>query len=934
MPFSAIVAASFAYLFLLFAVAWWADRRTNVQRSVIASPYVYALSLGVYCTTWTFYGSVGRAASLGIGFLPIYLGPTLLMLLGPLVLRKILRIAKAQRITSIADFLASRYGKSQGLGGLVALTAVIGVTPYIALQLKAVAVSFEVLSGADPSGLTGGLSLPVVFDNAFYVAIVMAAFAIVFGTRHIDAAEHHEGMVAAIALESVVKLVAFLVLGGFVVWVLHDGGTDLFSRAAENPEIVRLFTAAPALGDGSWFTTMLLSTAAVLCLPRQFQVMVIENVDERHLTRALWLFPLYMLLINLFVLPVAVAGLLRFPDRAVDPDMFVVALPLAAGEGWLALLAFIGGLSAATGMIIVEAIALSTMVSNDLVLPLLLRSRSARLGRRHDLSPLLLTIRRAAIVAILLLGYVYFRIAGSAYALSAIGLISFTAVAQFAPALIGGIYWTGATRRGALAGLSAGILTWAYTLLLPSFARSGWLPGTFIDDGPWGLALLRPYALFGLDGMDPLTHALFWSLLLNVGGLVLVSLLDRPGIGERAQATAFVEVFYHGGGPALSADPWHGRATVGELRRITARFLGPQRAELAFTQYAKSHDHPLEPDRRARTDLVRFAERLLAGAIGAASARVALASAVEGGEVSRPELMRMLDETSHVIEYSRQLEHKTAELERATAALRAANERLKELDRLKDEFLSTVTHELRTPLTSIRALTEILYDNPDIELEQRQEFLGTVITESERLTRLINQVLDMAKIEAGEIDWQIEPMDLGTAVEQAAAATSQLFHERGILLDVAIPPDLPPVRGDHDRLVQVAVNLLSNAAKFTPPGGRVALTLTAEAGMARVSVADTGPGIAPEHQSIIFERFRQVGDTMTDKPQGTGLGLAICKRIVEHLGGRIWVESTPGAGATFAFTIPLAPVGITAISTADSPSPPESANSGGPGGGD
>ncbi len=862
---------------------------------------MYALSLGVYCTTWTFYGSVGRAASQGIGFLPIYLGPTLLLLLGPLVLRKILRIAKAQRITSIADFLASRYGKSQGLGGLVALTAVIGVTPYIALQLKAVAVSFDVLSGTDPSGLTGGLSLPVVFDNALYVAIVMAAFAIVFGTRHIDAAEHHEGMVAAIAFESVVKLVAFLALGGFVVWVLYDGAADLFANARAHPEIEELFTSAPAMNDGSWATTMLLSMAAVLCLPRQFQVMVIENVDERHLTRALWLFPLYLLLINLFVMPVAVAGLMRFPGQAVDPDMFVMALPLAVGEGWLALLAFIGGLSAATGMIIVEAIALSTMVSNDLVMPLLLRSRSARLERLHDLSPLLLAIRRIAIVAILMLGYVYFRFAGSTYALSAIGLISFAAVAQFAPALIGGIYWTGATRRGALAGLTAGILTWAYTLLLPSFARSGWLASDFIDQGPWGLALLRPYTLFGLDGLDPLTHSLFWSMLLNIGAYVVVSLLDRPSLVERAQATAFVEVFQHSG-HSLSTGQWRGRATVGDLKRIVARFLGPQRADRAFAG--------LEPQRMAGADLVHRAERLLAGAIGAASARVALASAVEGGEVTHPELMRMLDETSHVIEYSRQLEHKTEQLERASSALRAANERLKELDRLKDEFLSTITHELRTPLTSIRALTEILFDNPDIELEQRQEFLGTVISESERLTRLINQVLDMAKIEAGEIDWRVEPMDLGAAVEQAAAATSQLFVDRGIRLDVAIPPDLPPVRGDHDRLVQVAVNLLSNAAKFTPAGGRVTLvvgtTAGSDSGTARVSVTDTGPGIAPEHQAIVFERFRQVGDTMTDKPQGTGLGLAICKRIVEHLGGRIWVDSTPGAGAAFSFTVPLA----------------------------
>lgn len=903
MSWPTVICASFAYLLLLFAIAWWADRRADARRSVIASPYVYALSLAVYCTTWTFYGSVGRAATLGMGFLPIYLGPTLLMLLGPLALRKILRIAKAQRITSIADFLASRYGKSQVLGGLVALIAVIGITPYMALQLKAVSVSFDVLTGADPTGYAGVALQPFIFDNAFYVAVVMAVFAIIFGTRHIDAAEHHEGMVAAVAFESVVKLLAFLLVGGFVVWELYDGAGDLFARAGAHPEVARLFTALPA-ADGSWATMTLLSMAAVLCLPRQFQVMVIENVDERHLGRALWLFPLYMLLINLFVLPVAAAGLLHFPARSVDPDVFVVALPLAAGEQWLALLAFVGGLSAATGMIIVEAIALSTMVCNDLVLPLLFRFRHEMLERRPDLPGLLLTIRRIAIVAILLLGYAYFRFAGSAYALVAIGLISFAAVAQFAPALIGGIYWSGATRRGALAGLSAGILVWAYTLLLPSFARSGWLPSTFIVNGPWGLELLRPYALFGLDGLEPLTHALFWSMLANIGLYGAVSLFDRPGLGERAQATAFVEVFQQGGEAAAQAGQWRGSATVGDLKRVVARFLGQTRAEQAFAQYAGALG--LDPGRRAGADMVRFAERLLAGALGAASARVALASAVKGGEVSLPELMRMLDETSHVIEYSRQLEHKTAELERASAALRAANERLQEVDRLKDEFLSTVTHELRTPLTSIRALSEILLDSPDTEESVRQDFLAVIVKESERLTRLINQVLDMAKIEAGEIDWQIGPVDLRAAAEHAADATSQLFREKDITLALDIAPSLPAARGDDDRLVQVVVNLLSNAAKFTPAGGRVTLRVAPADDGVRVDVADNGPGIAREHQAIVFDRFRQVGDTMTEKPQGTGLGLAICKRIVEHLNGRLWVESESGQGATFSFVIPYA----------------------------
>ena len=907
MSWPSVVAVSFAYLLLLFLVAWWADRRADMGRSVIASPYVYALSLGVYCTTWTFYGSVGRAASLGIGFLPVYLGPTLVMLLAPVLLRKMLRIAKMQRSTSIADFIAGRYGKSHLLGGLTALIAVVGITPYIALQLKAVSVSFDVLTAA---AATGELGLPVAFDTAFYVALAMAAFAIVFGTRHIDAAEHHPGMVAAIALESVVKLTAFLAVGAFVVWGLHGSADALFAEAALVEKTARLLTAEPPLAGGVWITTIILSMAAVLLLPRQFQTMVIENVDERHLARAAWTFPLYLLLINLFVLPVALSGLLRFPDGSVDPDVFVLALPLLGGSPELALLAFIGGLSAGAGMIVVEAIALSTMICNDLVMPVLLRLKPRALDQLNDLSRLLLAIRRFAIVAILALGYAYYRFAGSAYALVAIGLISFAAVAQFAPALIGGVFWRRGTRRGALAGMAAGIFVWLYTLLLPSFARSGWLPADFMGAGPGGdQLLLHPHALFGVAGMDPLTHALFWSMLVNIGLYVLVSLFDRPSWSEQTQAAAYVDVFSRGDVRALAAGRWLGKATVADLKDVAARFLGRQRAEGAFMQYAAERaaagkGGPVDPQTRAPADMVVFAERLLAGAVGAASARVALASAIKGEEVGADEIMRMLDETSHVIVYSRQLEFKTRELVEATAALTAANERLKELDRLKDEFLSTVTHELRTPLTSIRALSEILFDDPDIDVEQRQNFLSLVISESERLTRLINQVLDMAKIEAGEMDWTIAPMAINDAASQAAAAAGQLFRDKRIDLRVALAADLAPVNGDHDRLVQVTMNLLSNAAKFTPEGGRVELCTCAKDRGVLLSVTDSGPGIDPSHHDVVFDRFRQVGDTMTDKPAGTGLGLAISKRIVEHLGGRIWVESAPGQGATFKVWLP------------------------------
>jgi len=469
-----IVCTSFAYLGLLFAIAYYADKRADAGRSVIASPYIYSLSLAVYATAWTFYGSVGRAASDGIGFLPIYIGPTLMIALWWVVMRKILRISKQNRITSLADFIASRYGKSALLGGAVTVIAVIGIVPYISLQLKAVSNGFLIVMQYPEIVMPAKLgAVPVAQDTALWVALILALFTIAFGTRHLDAAEHHEGMVAAIAFESLVKLLAFLAVGIYVTFVVYDGLGDVFARAAANRELAPLLTPLEGLAGNyaSWAWLTILSMAAIMFLPRQFQVAVIENKDERHLNKAIWLFPVYMLAINLFVLPIAFGGRLHFPGGSVDADTFVLTIPMAEKQELLALLVFIGGLSAATGMVIVETIALSTMVCNDLVMPVLLRLRSLRLNERPDLTGLLLGIRRGAIVFVLLLGYLYFRVAGEAYALVSIGLMSFVAAAQFFPSIIGGILWKGATRLGALAGLSAGFLVWIYTLLLPSFAR-------------------------------------------------------------------------------------------------------------------------------------------------------------------------------------------------------------------------------------------------------------------------------------------------------------------------------------------------------------------------------------------------------------------------------------------------------------------------------
>jgi Na+/proline symporter/signal transduction histidine kinase len=903
-----ILLTSVAYLGLLFAIAYWGDKRADAGRSVIANPYIYALSMAVYATSWTFYGSVGRAATSGVGFLPIYLGPTLVAALGWVVLRKMIRISKTHRITSIADFVAARYGKSALLGGLVTVIAMIGIVPYIALQLKAVSNSYLILlQYPDIVSPARMQAVAIHQDTALYAALLLAAFTIVFGTRHLDATERHEGMVAAIAFESVVKLVAFLAVGAFVTFGLYHGFGDIFARAAERPELARLLTIGDGQGGyGAWMTLVFLSMLAILFLPRQFQIAVVENVDENHLSKAIWLFPLYLLAINVFVLPITFAGLMQFAPGTVDADTFVLALPMLHRQEALVLFVFIGGLSAATGMVIVETIALSTMICNDLVMPLLLRWKRLALAQRADLSGLLLAIRRGAIVLLMVLGYIYYRAAGEAHALVAIGLMSFAAVAQFAPAMLGGMYWKQGTRAGALAGLTLGFALWAYTLMLPSFARSGWLPISFIEQGPLGIAWLRPYALFGLAGLDEITHALFWSLLANVGAYVAVSLVGRQHYRDQAQALLFVDVFKLGGS---SVRPWRGKASIGELQTLVGRFLGPQRAEEAFALFARRRSGqphgPVEPD----AELVHYAENLLAGAIGAASARAMIASVVHEEPLSMDEVLAILDEAQQRIAYSRQLEEKSRELEAASAELSEANRRLKELDRLKDDFISTVTHELRTPLTSIRSLSEILQGDPRLALDKRRQFIGIIVKESERLTRLINQVLDLAKLESGAADWHTGEVDLKDVIEETVATTEQLMRDKSVALTLDLPDGLPRVRCDRDRLTQVLINLLGNAVKFCPAaGGRIDVRLAREGAALRVDVADNGIGIAFPEQASIFEKFHQVGDTLTGKPQGTGLGLPISRRIIEHFGGRLWVRSAPGEGATFSFTLPLQPL--------------------------
>lgn len=896
-----ILTISICYIGLLFAIAYYGDKRADAGRSIISNPYIYALSLAVYCTAWTFYGSVGRSAQNGVEFLTIYIGPTLMVTLGLLVLRKVVRISKIHRITSIADLISSRYGKSAILGSIVTIIAVIGIIPYISLQLKAISTSYFLIKQFSAATISSDLKGLSAFQHTpLFVTLLLAVFAVLFGTRHLDVTERHEGLVAAIAFESIVKLLAFLSVGLFVTYGLYNGFGDLFSRALAVPEISRLFLIDTSGNPyNRWFCYIFLSMLAILMLPRQFQVAVVENVNEAHIQKAIWLFPLYLLAINLFVLPVTFSGLLKLQNVPIDADWFVLALPMIEKKMGLTLIVFIGGMSAATGMVIVETVALSTMICNELVMPVLLRIRRFQLAKRKDMILLLLTIRRVSILIVLLLGYAYFLLTGGFYALVSIGLVSFAAVAQFAPAFIGGIFWKGGTRTGAMAGLLAGFSVWAYTLVLPSLVQAGLLPLDWLTQGPFGIGLLKPFQLFGMNSPDQITHAVFWSMLANVTMYVGGSLFSRPSLLEQIQANLFVDVFKHSGEMGKSA-LCRGTASVPDLGSLLERFIGPQKAEEALRRYLGKNSFPFSQNVPADANLVSYVETLLGGTIGAASAHILVTSVIKEEPFGFEEVLGILDETRQVIAYSR-------ELEKATSELKAANERLKELDRLKDEFISTITHELRTPLTSIRSLAEILNTTPDLEKDQHAYFTSIIIKESERLTRLIGQVLDIEKMESDRTEFQTVRIDPRRLIQDAVTATDQLVREKSLHLTMDLPDHAPFVVGDRDLLMQVMVNLISNAVKFSDKAGaRIQIRLAVQNGGLLISVTDEGIGIASKDQEAIFMKFHQVKDSIRGRPPGSGLGLSISKSIIERHGGKIWVESGEGKGAAFSFTLPAA----------------------------
>ncbi|MEW9918528.1 ATP-binding protein [Marimonas sp. MJW-29] len=886
-----LVLVCLAYVVFLFGVAFLAERAAvrGKGAALLRSPLVYTLSLSIYCTAWTFYGAVGYAARSGLEYLTIYLGPSLVTIGWWWVLRRLVRIGRSQRVTSIADLISSRYGKSNVLAIAVTLMAVIGVTPYIALQLQSVVLSLSIFAApeAEASGASGGFNAA---QAAFWVAAGLAVFTVLFGTRNLNVNDRHHGVVIAVAVEAVVKLIALLAVGIFVVWGLAGGVGPMLDRIDASP------IGAWEVQGSRWAALTMLSAAAFLCLPRMFQVMVVENDDDRHLQIASWAFPAYLMLISLFVVPIAVVGLDLMPAGS-NPDLFVLSLPLSQNQNGLAMLSFLGGFSSATSMVIVATLALSTMVSNHIVMPVWLAMRQGGATQSGDVRKVVIRARRVSILIIISLGFFYYRASGGSGALAAIGTISFGGVAQFLPALLGGIFWRGATRLGALCGLATGFALWVFTMLLPSFGVDVALSREVFEQGLFGLAWLRPNALFGIEGLDPTVHDVVWSLSLNALIFFAVSLFTFPDPIERLQGAQFVNVLDHAG----ATRGWTASVAGSEDLMIMAqRILGATEAQAFFRAEARAQGitgNLPEPT----PAFVQALERELAASVGAATAHAMVSQIVGGTSVSVQDLLAVADESAQMLEYSSQLELKSRELSETAAQLRAANEKLTQLSHQKDAFLSQISHELRTPMTSIRSFSEILRDGGSLGEGEKSRYASIIHSETIRLTRLLDDLLDLSVLENGQVTLHLgrEPLHdvLDRAVTTALTGASST-------LDVEVVSTASGVvlHTDLDRLVQVFINLISNAQKYCR-SEQPKLTITPELKSAGLNIdfVDNGEGVAPDEQAVIFEKFYRVSGSQGD---GAGLGLAICQEIMARLGGRIIYLRDRG-GAAFRVHLPL-----------------------------
>ncbi|MET0760509.1 MAG: sensor histidine kinase [Flavobacterium sp.] len=881
------------YVSILFYIAHWAEKRSHSKWT--NNPYIYSLSLAVYCTAWTYYGSIGVAANSGLDYLPIYLGPIIIIPTWMVILKRIIRISRVNKISSIADFISLRYGNSRFLGALVTLVCVFGILPYIALQLKSISDTFHIVTKTQSSS-------NVFTDTTTYVCLALALFASYYGTKYVDASEKRRGIVTAVAIESILKLVFFIIIGVYVTYFVYDGFGDIYTKAA----VLENFAEKNSIGGISnginWFFLCVLSMFAIFLLPRQFHTAIVENNKESHIQTAIWLFPLYLLLFNVFVFPIAWGGNILFEGKGLNSDTYSLLIPQFFDNNFLTVLVFLGGFSAAISMIIVSSIALSTMLSNNLLIPYGFIGSLQNTSQKKN-SKRIVNSRKIGIFSLIILAYAIYRIFILDYSLVSIGLVSFVIISQLAPSFFGALFWRRGSKKGAATGIILGFLICFYTLLVPYAIGISESTSLFIQEGPWGIELLKPFQLFGLDYLDPIPHAVFWSLFFNIMSYFAVSVSFKGNYRERNYAEMFVDIDKYITNHE-NAFVWKGTAYISDIQRVLQRFLGEERTKRALNIFNLKYN--IDKDvTTADARFIKFAENLLTGHIGTASAKILISSVVKEDKITLTEVLRILEESKENIIVNKKLTETSNELKKISEQLKNANQELVNKDIQKDEFLDTVTHELRTPITAIRAASEILHDDEDIPEDLRKQFLQNIISESDRLNRLIDKILDLEKFETGKQKIYLSKNNISKTIENTLDSVKQLVKNKGITVEFADASKEIKAFYDEERIIQVIHNLLSNAIKFcSPTDGKISITIIEKNNAVKVKIHNNGKRIKEEDFEAIFDKFYQSRNQNVKKPIGSGLGLAICKQIIEHHKGKIWVESTEGNGATFIFTLP------------------------------
>lgn len=874
------------YLALLFLVAHLAEKKKS--KLWINNPYIYALSLAVYCTAWTYYGSIGVAATSGLNYLPIYIGPIMIIPAWIYINTRIVRIARVNKISSVADFISLRYGNSRSFSAIITIVCLLAIVPYIGLQIKAISETFHLVTET-------AMSKNILTDNATFVVILIALFASYYGTKYVDASEKRLGIISAIALESFLKLFFIIILGIFVIYFVFDGFSDIYEKASKFEDFKQKNTFNGIEGAMNWMVLCLISGTAICILPRQFHTAIVENRQEKHIKTAIWFFPLYLLIFTIFIFPIAWGGRLIFNGQNVNPEFYSILIPQHFGNTWITVFVFLGGLSSCISMIIISAITLSIMLSNNLIIPYGLLGKFKSENEVQNTRNIT-NIRKISIFALVIMAFVFYKYFILKTSLDSVGLISFVVIGQLAPAFFGAIFWRRGTYKGAVIGLLAGLAICYFGLIIPQyyFSYNQELKGILRE-------MYDSFDFFKISFLGRIPQIFFWSILVNTALFSIISVSVKGNYRERNFAELYVDIDKYIQNHE-NAFIWRGTAYVSDIKNILERFLGKKKTEQALRIFNLKYNIDSQTE-TADSRFIKFSENLLAGRIGTASAKILIEGVTKEDKISLKEVLNILEESKENITLNKKLTEQSQELQKLSNDLRTANQSLIIKDRQKDDFLDSVAHELRTPITAIRSAGEILADDDDIPLDIKREFLNNIITESDRLSEIINDILYLDKLQHGEIALNIQENNIIETYKKALNPLLHLIQQKNIHLSEVNLLNQFIFEYDEARMIQLFQNILGNALKFTDDQGTIQTKLSEKENKLVITIFNTGKHIPEEDLEMIFDKFYQSKNQNILKPTGSGLGLAISKKIVEAQGGTIKAENS-GLGVTFTITLP------------------------------